>query len=73
MKLSQRYYGSLKRLERIGEVAYKLKLPSSSLLHSVFYVSALKKMVGDPSAILEDLQTFDDEGEIILKPEAPRY
>ena len=57
-------------LERVGEVAYKLELPESSLIHPVFHVTALKKMVGEPEHIVEELHVFDEEGKILLKPEA---
>ena len=39
MKLSQRFYGPFRILERIGEVAYHLELPPTTLLHPVFHVS----------------------------------
>ena len=57
-------------LERVGEVAYKLELPASSLLHPVFHVTALKKMVGEPEHVVEELPSFDEEGQILLKLEA---
>jgi hypothetical protein len=48
-KLSPRYIGSFKILERKGEVAYQLGLLDSlSDVHDVFHVSQLKKCLRVP-------------------------
>jgi hypothetical protein len=41
-KLSAKYIGPFKIVERIGEVAYKLELPSNIKMHPVFHVSKLR-------------------------------
>ena len=40
-------------MKRIGDVAYELELPfEMSMVHPVFYVSMLRKYLGDPSSIV---------------------
>ena len=41
-KLKRRYVGPFKVLERIGETAYRLELPSQWRIHPVFHVSLVK-------------------------------
>ncbi|XP_022870128.1 uncharacterized protein LOC111389441 [Olea europaea var. sylvestris] len=52
-KLSPRNIDPFTIIERIGNVAYKLDLPSSmSQVHNVFLISMLRKYIGNPSHVL---------------------
>jgi hypothetical protein len=62
-KLSPRYIGSFKILERKGEVAYQLELPDRlSDVHDVFHVLQLKKCLRVPEEQLpmEELNVNED-------------
>ncbi|XP_070017901.1 uncharacterized protein [Nicotiana sylvestris] len=73
-KLSPRFIGSIEVLRRIGEVAYELALPPRlSSVHPVFYVSMLRKYIGDlfyvqdsSTVQLDDDLTYDVEPVAIL-------
>ncbi|KAJ0045082.1 hypothetical protein Pint_05584 [Pistacia integerrima] len=55
LKLSPKYYGPFEIIERVGPVAYKLRLPNGSQLHPVFHVSVLKEKLGtNANATWED-------------------
>ena len=54
-KLSPRYIGPYKIVERIGGVAYRLKFPSDlDHIHDVLHVSMLRKYIPDPSHALTE-------------------
>nr|GEY18641.1 reverse transcriptase domain-containing protein [Tanacetum cinerariifolium] len=69
-KLNPRYVGSLKVLERVGDVAYKIDFPEElSRVHNTFYVSNLKKCHADePLAIPLDGLHFDDKLYFVEEP-----
>ena len=69
-KLSPKYYGPYKVLQKIGSIAYKLELPASSRVHPVFHVSCLNKVIGENLPVQTILPELDEEGKIILEPEA---
>ena len=53
-KLTPRYIGPFEILQRVGEVAYQLALPSQLFgIHDVFHVSLLRKYKPDVSHILD--------------------
>nr|GEV35246.1 putative reverse transcriptase domain, ribonuclease H-like domain, aspartic peptidase domain protein [Tanacetum cinerariifolium] len=61
-KLSPRYIGPFKIIERIGPVAYKLELPEKLYgIHNTFYVFNLEKCLADENLVipLEKIQLDD--------------
>jgi hypothetical protein len=69
-KLSPKYCVPYKVLQKIGTMAYKLDLPASSGVHPVFHVSCLKKVINNKIPVQTIFPELDEEGKIILEPEA---
>ncbi|GJW82806.1 putative reverse transcriptase domain-containing protein [Tanacetum coccineum] len=69
-KLNPRYVGPFKVLEKVGSVAYKLKLPQElSRVPNTFHVSNLKKCYADePLAVPLNGLHFDDKLQFVEEP-----
>ncbi|GKF21199.1 putative reverse transcriptase domain-containing protein [Tanacetum coccineum] len=73
-KLAPQYVGPFEIVERVGKVAYRLKLPQElSCVHNTFHVSNLKKCLAKPDVqvpldeieIDENLRFFEEPIEIV--------
>lgn len=57
-KLSSKFCGPFKILQRVGQVAYALELAPDSRIHDVFHISQLKVFCGEPPVSLSLCQVY---------------
>jgi hypothetical protein len=69
-KLSPRFFGPFRIIQKIGLVAYKLDLPLEARIHLVFHISCLKQKLGQQIVPLPSLPPVDGNGEVKLEPES---
>ena len=69
-KLAPRFVGPFEITERIGKVAYRLRLPDElSAVHDTFHVSNLKKCLADPTLQVPlDEISVDDKLNFVEEP-----
>ncbi len=69
-KLNPRYVGPYEITERVGVVAYRLRLPATiTSIHDVFHVSQLKRYYPDPSHVIQpDEVTIEEDLSYVEKP-----
>ena len=66
-KLSLRFYGPFQVVQKVGQVAYKLALPTDFSIHLVFHVSCLKLKLGTNVVPIPTLPPVTSAG--VLNPE----
>jgi hypothetical protein len=68
LKLTTRFYGPFRLMERIDKVAYRLQLSESTDIHPVFHVSQLKKHLGTKVVSQPNLPLVTAEGYLKTEP-----
>ena len=66
--MGMKYFGPFQVVDRIGTVAYKLKLPETSRIHPIFHISALKKFVGSSNQPYLPLPLTVGESGLMVQP-----
>ena len=67
--MAPKLYGPYEIIKKIGEVAYRLKLPLEAVIHNVFHVSQLKRKLGQQQQTQPIAPKLTKEFELQLNPE----
>lgn len=67
-KLSKRFYGPYKIIDKFGSTTYKLEVPSSSKIHPVFHCSLLKPRKGPSTSSLDPLPPTALDNSPLVEP-----
>lgn len=67
-KLGLRYFGPFPVIERVGSVAYRLRLPETARIHDVFHISQLKRYNGDDTSQYMPLPLLTNDVGPIISP-----
>jgi transposase InsO family protein len=68
IKLTSKYYGPFRVLEKIGSLSYKILLPEGVKIHPVFHVSQLKKHLGKNAVPQQGIPLVTPDGKIKTEP-----
>jgi hypothetical protein len=68
-KLGPRFYGPFEIEDRVGTVAYHLRLSAGSSIHNVIHVSQLKKHISRGLNVSPTLPITSPEGQLQIYPE----
>lgn len=63
-----KYYGPFEIIDKVGKVAYRLKLPEGSQIHPVFHVSQLKKSLSKGRQVSPKLPLVSGGGKLRIEP-----
>ena len=67
-KLTKRYFGPYRVLKKVGQVAYRLELPSTARIHDVFLVSLLKQFHGNTPGLPLPLPWEIEASHLVMEP-----